>query len=345
MSNVKFDTDNQYYSGQGVLLLGVLHPTTFAFLGYEQAGNVADVKIQIATSNIEHKGSQDGQRAIDLRLPTATNVKLMFTMESWKPSNIARALRGAFNKLAATTGAAASFAILPGLLTSLGKIKVANVVVTQTAGSAVLTDYSVAGAAWDYKVNADGGSIQLNDGSVESISVIGTVPSAVAIGATTSITVTHSAAVGESVTLAGFTGADAALLNGQRVTVATVTGTTALTVAINTTGKTITTAAGTRLLQLNATVPCTVAFDYAASYQIDALTKVLKSLPMRFEGLNTADGLNPVTIDVWKFSSDPLKELSMISDTVGQMAIEGTVLSDATKTTGSKYFQVSKLNS
>ena len=65
---------------------------------------------------------------------------------------------------------------------------------------------------------------------------------------------------------------------------------------------------------------------------------------MRFEGLNTAEENAPVLVEVFNFLTDPLKELSLISDSVQQFVLEGSVLADSTKTTGSKFFKTIKLN-
>jgi hypothetical protein len=87
-----------------------------------------------------------------------------------------------------------------------------------------------------------------------------------------------------------------------------------------------------------------VTYDSAAQFRVDALTEGAKELYMRFEGLNTADGNSPVVVEVFKFLVDPLKELALISDSVQQFVLEGSVLADATKVTGSKFFKTIKLN-
>lgn len=91
-------------------------------------------------------------------------------------------------------------------------------------------------------------------------------------------------------------------------------------------------------------VALTASYDYEAQIKVDALTEGAKELYMRFEGLNTAEGNDPVVVEVFKFLTDPLKELSLISDAVQQFTLEGSVLADATKTTGSQFFNVVKLN-
>ena len=64
---------------------------------------------------------------------------------------------------------------------------------------------------------------------------------------------------------------------------------------------------------------------------------------MRFEGLNTADGGNPVVVEVFRFIVDPLKELALIGDGIGQFVLDGNVLADSLQVTGSKFFKVTLL--
>lgn len=84
-----------------------------------------------------------------------------------------------------------------------------------------------------------------------------------------------------------------------------------------------------------------VTYDYAAQEEIQGL--ISGSAPIRwarFEGLNTADGDNPVVVDVFKLSVQPLQELALINDEIAQMTVEAKALSDATKVTGSKFFRI-----
>ena len=62
---------------------------------------------------------------------------------------------------------------------------------------------------------------------------------------------------------------------------------------------------------------------------------------LRFEGLNTADENKAVIVEVFRFSSDPLKELDLISDTLAKFDVEGSVYPDSTKTGAgeSKYYR------
>lgn len=339
MSNVKNDAPNQYFSGQGVLLLETKTAAGIS-LGYQAVGNVTDVMIAIATSTTDHKGSQDGQRATDKRLVTETKVTMSMTMDSWNADNIARALRGSSTRVAAGSVTGESISAAPGRAARLTKLMVSAVVI------AGLTEYTVAGAAWDFRVNADAGSVTFNDGRVEAPVTIDRTVTAVAVGATTQLTLTQTDfVVGQRVYLYGFTGTNASALNGKFANITARSGTT-FNVDINTTALTITTGAGTRVLNLDLPLVKSVDYSFAEYMLVDALVNPTTEIAVRFEGLNTADTNKPVVIDVWKYSADPLKELALISDAFADMKVEGAVLSDASKPSGtSKYFQVRKLDS
>jgi hypothetical protein len=163
MSNVKFDAANYYYSGQGVVMIGQRDPVTGNPLGLRPVGNVTDLKIAIATTVVNHKGSQDGQRAVDARLQTETNATASMTIDNWSSKNLADALRGGSTAIVGGTMTGVTVTGYPGLVTGLPHIKVSAVVVKQ--GSTTLTDYVNDQTTWDYKLNADAGSILLNDGT------------------------------------------------------------------------------------------------------------------------------------------------------------------------------------
>lgn len=87
-----------------------------------------------------------------------------------------------------------------------------------------------------------------------------------------------------------------------------------------------------------------VDYSFAEQQVVDALTQGTKEMYMRFEGLNTAEGNTPVVIEVFKFSTDPFKELSLIGTTIQSFVLEGSVLADSLHSLGSLYFTVTKLN-
>lgn len=86
------------------------------------------------------------------------------------------------------------------------------------------------------------------------------------------------------------------------------------------------------------------SYDYEAHSVVDTLTQGEEEVFLRFEGLNTAESNAPVVVEVFRIRSDPLKELALISDTVQQFVMEGSALSDATRSSGSKFYRVLHLN-
>jgi len=82
-----------------------------------------------------------------------------------------------------------------------------------------------------------------------------------------------------------------------------------------------------------------ITYDHAAQELVDAMDSSATEKYMRFEGLNTADGNNPVVVEVFRFLADPLRELALIGDGIGQFVLEGNVLADNNQVSGSKYFK------
>lgn len=73
------------------------------------------------------------------------------------------------------------------------------------------------------------------------------------------------------------------------------------------------------------------SYSYASQDEVHGLTQPMQTIWLRFEGLNTADTNKPVVVDVFKFSTDPLKELDLIGDKVNAFQLAGTVLADLTQ--------------
>lgn len=339
-----FDASNQYFSGQGVVMLGSKDPVTGKSLGFRPLGNVTDLKVNIATTVIDHKGSQDGQRTTDARLQTETKATATITIDSWIAANLAKALRGGSTAIPAGTVSSEAITGYGGLVVGLQYINISSLVLTGPSSS-TLVQYTDAVTAYDYRFNLAAGSFELNDGISlpTATTALGVTATAVTVGATTAITIPNTAAIGDTVYIvSGFGGADAAFLNGHTAVV-TAASPTAISVNINTTGKTIT--VSTASIYFPATpVSITAAYSYAAQTLTAALTQPLNNVWLRFEGLNTVNTNSPVVVDLFKFSTDPLKELALISDTFGQFEIEGALLSDPTRPTGtSKYFSVKQL--
>ena len=205
--NSKFDVESHYFSGQGVVTIGVMDPATKRAKYYVPAGNVTDLKVNISTSVIDHKGSQDGQRAIDKRVQTETKATATMTIENWNRTNISKALRGDGVRIPGATVTDGALVLYRDGVVPVEHLSLSAVTLKQGATS--LVAFVDDATAYDYKVNLDAGSFRLNDGSKVGFSGMGTAATAVTVGATTQITVTNTAAVGDEVYLQGFTGADA----------------------------------------------------------------------------------------------------------------------------------------
>lgn len=90
----------------------------------------------------------------------------------------------------------------------------------------------------------------------------------------------------------------------------------------------------------------TVSYSYEAQEEVHGLTQPMQTIWLRFEGLNTADTNKPVVLDVFKFSTDPLKELELIGDKVNAFQLAGSVLADLTQGAGvSRYWKMRMLTS
>lgn len=259
-----WDTNSEYFSGQGVVLVGTRNALTGKGDKFLPVGNVSALKLGLAATTSEHKESQTGVRGIDKRLTTELKSSISMTMESWTPANLALAMRGTSTALAGGTVTGEDLVFTGGFISPLAHIKVSAVAVKK--GATVLVKY-VEGTAtavdgeWDYKLNTEAGSIQWAE-----------------------------------------TPKTAALVDMDAID---------------------------------------VDYTYAAQSVADALNAAPGEVYLRFEGLNTADENKPVVIDVFRMQTDPLKELSLISDTIGEFVLEGSVLFDAIQT-GSKYFRVTK---
>jgi hypothetical protein len=90
-------------------------------------------------------------------------------------------------------------------------------------------------------------------------------------------------------------------------------------------------------------IDVTFTFLHGAYSQLDALTEAQPERWLRFEGLNTARDNEPVIVDVFRFAADPLQELALITEELGEISVQGSALADLLRTTGSRYFRIRSL--
>ena len=334
---MSYSVTEEYFSGQGVCMIGT-RDTNGKPAGLRPLGNVSALAIKNAVTTLEHKESTTGQRGTDLRLATDVKVSLDMTMENFNSENLAMTTRGTATVVPGASVTAEAINAYLGRVSPLAHIKTSAVVVKQ--GATTLIEYTNDSTPWDYKKNTDAGSLQFNDGAVLAWSAAGIVASGVTVGATTVITVANTAVAGGKVYLRGFAGADAAMLNNLSFTI-TVATPTAITIALDTTAKVITFATS-KVVWDNMAL--TVDYTYASQTRTDAFTQGSPEMYMRFEGLNTAQNNAPVVVEIFKYSTDPTQDLSLISDTVQSFVMSGSVLKDSKQATGSQYYRVTKID-
>lgn len=344
-----FDVTSNYYSGQGVVLIGELDPVTREPRGVLPIGNVTDLKIAIENTTKEHQESQTGQRGIDKRLVLQTKANLSMTVEHYDPINLARALRASI-----TMKAPVADTYTEEVKGFLGKVSATSRVgweswtlYHRTTGTA-LDSYDVVGETnWDYKFNPDAGSFWINDAHPDfnKITSNGIAASSITVGATTTLVMAADrpdVEAGDFCVFTGFAGADAADINGKILKILSFNHTTnTCVVSLNTTGKTITVGTNKSFFDHDVMI---VKGASGRQVSVEALTQAPQEFFLRFEGLNTASGNDPVIIEVFRFAVDPLKELLMIADDLQQFVLEGSVLADSSRPTGSKYFREKMLH-
>ncbi len=88
-------------------------------------------------------------------------------------------------------------------------------------------------------------------------------------------------------------------------------------------------------------LPIHADFSFGDQVVVDALTTIAPDLWLRFEGLNDVESSKPVTVDAFRFASDPLKELVLVNPKgFAPMSVSGEVMSDMTRPAGkSKFFE------
>lgn len=159
MPAVRTIPESIYYSGQGQIIFGERDPLTGRPINAYQIGNAPALELQISTTQVDHKESMSGARAVDLTLLTEKSATLNVTIESLDPRNLAASLYGDIEEVAAGTVAAERHTFTSsadgGLLILLHS-QVSDVVITTAGGTPTAVP---AGA---YFLDQDFGTIQWN---------------------------------------------------------------------------------------------------------------------------------------------------------------------------------------
>lgn len=336
-----WNKETEYFSGQGVLLVG-LRSATGKPMALRHVGNCPSLNIGISQETLEHKESQSGNYSTDLSVVRSTDVTASAQLEDFNSKNLAMLLSSMARPVAAGTISNAVVYASAGAIAPLDHLRVSDVTVTAGAKTLVAFDDADEDAPYDYKVNADAGSIEFSD----QVKGLGLGITTITLGATTTLEVANApVTVGQAVSLSGFTGADSAKVNGKWFNVVSVTS-SQVTIALASTALDIVAGADSTLGYDGYTV--TVSYSHESFTEVEALTRGKVEMYWRFEGLNSIDSeFSPVVVDMFKVSSKPLQELSLISDAVQSATLEASLLADNTRAKPmekSAYFTVRKID-
>ena len=83
----------------------------------------------------------------------------------------------------------------------------------------------------------------------------------------------------------------------------------------------------TLLNKTGFTGPLKASYTGATGKTIAAMQANVEGYALRFDGLNTADGDNPVIVQIPKVDIDPAKALDLIQDDFGKLDVDFTILS------------------
>ncbi len=311
---------NYYFSGQGIVYVAErdesvtpARPENFIDLC-----NVPSLEISIDITKFEHKEAKTGQRAIDLTIVQEKNGTFTMILENINSHNLALAMWGTSSTIAAASIASEIVPIFDctdgavvGARHALDNMNV-DPAGTNTVALAVTPTTWVTLTAY-----------ALGD------TVIPTVPN----GFFYKAIVAGTSDVGEPVFPTGI---------GDTVVDATVTwqnqGKTAF---VEGTDFDIDDPWGTLILRGNPVLggnDLDVAYEHLGYVNTDALTVLSQERYLRFEGLNTVDGL-PVLVEIYKASFDPLTGFALINEEIAQITLNGNMLIDEGRPTGDQFFR------
>lgn len=159
---------NEYFSGQGSVLIATKNSVTGDPEGFVPVGNVSAMTIGVETTVFEHKESCSGTRGIDKEIVQEIKVNIAMTLESINKENLALTLYGTESAVVGASATDEQIIAAHDKWTRLDNIKVSSVVV---GDDAVPTTTYVLDT--DYQLNAESGSIKvLSTGAILDLAVV-----------------------------------------------------------------------------------------------------------------------------------------------------------------------------
>ena len=255
-----------YYQGQGVVMMGE-YDANGKVTGLETLGNCTSLQISPEITKAEHKESWSGMRAVDITWVTETKLSGTIQCEEWGTATLRKVLQGATTAVATGTATGETLLAYPGKIGTLAHMGVSAL--TLVAGSTNLVPWAdgLADGEWDYKLYADGGSVEF---------------------AKTPVSTT-----------------------------------------------------------LTEGVTVTAGYTYKAQTMIGAMAETGKRRYLRFEGLNTVRGMEPLLLECWQCEIDPPDNLDFLTeqeDSVASYQLNFTLFLDPKRSKESgQFFTVTQL--
>lgn len=156
-----FERETFYYSGQGVVMVGEYDETTGVLLGLKALGNCPSLEITVDVTTNEHKESQTGQRATDLRKEKELTAGVKLTCQNFSRDVLALFTRGTLTEIESGNVTDYAMAYHKGMIMPLPHLAVSAVTVKK--GAEELVPYADDETAYDYRLNAAAGSIMFAD--------------------------------------------------------------------------------------------------------------------------------------------------------------------------------------
>jgi len=342
-----------YYSGQGVVLLSDVDANGVP-QGFRNIGNVSELKLTLETTELEHKESTTGARAIDLTITTENKVTVSVTAESLTGENLRIAL---FGTTTADTGSSVTDELrraTHGMTSITDHINISSVSVDRVAdgsfvfASVIATDALVIDTDTYTAVasGADRSAKEFNIGADDEATIDDLITTIQAQTATLTYEAKNLSTDTDTLRVYAVTPGT----GGN--TIATTTPDTTITpggatmanggAATVTTDYLVNAEAGSILIVSGGGIPNAtnihIDYTYAAHTIVQAFSAGKTNQWLRFEGLNTARSNKSVVVDIFNFSPKPLNEQSLIGDDIAQIVMEGTAQADTNRPAGESQF-------